>query len=524
VAFVLALGYVVLPSLLGSGVSRNGSSGFGVCAWFLWLFCVAEGIRVSSDCLSGEKRDGTIGLLFLTRLSGFDVVTGKLSSGLVGSLFALLAAFPVLGFLMLGGGVTGGEFCRVCLALVATLILALSLGVLISAWSFHAGRSLLGSGGILLAWIYVSLIAPNGFGAFMPSPGSLMAGAFDRGFQLSPSSYWISLVTVCVIAGVCVVTSGYVLRRQWQVGPESRSHMKKGVVTRLSRWFAFSPKRPISDGHPIAWLADRARWIGQEKRLAGVVLLIGMPLAFFPPLAYGFSVVVGWVLLGVSIWEGLRFFMGARSSGCLELILTTPIGVNEILSQLHLHSRRFAINGAGLIFVVKLVGFVVGSLQAINGHPYGGVEVTGVIGMEVANGVWSDFLLQFFVKFVEIGLAAIAVYFWLYGVYWYSLWRGAVGHSIANALGWILFITIVSFVFFLWIGVTLFMLPLAAASRFLFSSPFLILLYISGSSSLLMAFYFSRLAKRAKRSLRGFLIVSPPLVHGMKARRVVSFR
>jgi hypothetical protein len=166
----------------------------------------------------------------------------------------------------------------------------------------------------------------------------------------------------------------------------------------------------------------------------------------------------------------------------------------------------------------------VGSLQAINEHPYGGVEVTGVIGMEVANGVWSDFLLQFFVKFVEIGLAAIAVYFWLYGVYWYSLWRGAVGHSIANALGWILFITIVSFVFFLWIGVTLFMLPLAAASRFLFSSPFLILLYISGSSSLLMAFYFSRLAKRAKRSLRGFLIVSPPLVHGMKARRVVSFR
>ena len=74
VSFALALGFVVLPSLVGPGLSRNGSLGFSVCSWFLWLFCVVEGIRVSSDCLSGEKRDGTIGLLFLTRMGGFDVV------------------------------------------------------------------------------------------------------------------------------------------------------------------------------------------------------------------------------------------------------------------------------------------------------------------------------------------------------------------------------------------------------------------------------------------------------------------
>mgnify|MGYP006443540867 CR=1 FL=1 len=126
----------------------------------------------------------------------------------------------------------------------------------------------------------------------------------------------------------------------------------------------------MSDSHPISWLADRARWIEKEKRFAAVVLAIGLPLAFFPPLANGFSALVDCVLLGGLVWEGLRFFMGARSFGCLELILTTPIGVNEMLSQLYLHSRRFAINGAGLIFVVKLVGFILGGLQAINGPGY----------------------------------------------------------------------------------------------------------------------------------------------------------
>ncbi|MDA7511612.1 hypothetical protein N8612_08075, partial [Verrucomicrobia bacterium] len=96
---------------------------------------------------------------------------------------ALVSFALALGFRMLGGGVIGGEFFRICLALVSTLILALSLGVLISACSFHAGRSLLGSGGILLSWILGSIIALNSFGAAMPSPWTLLAEAFDAEYQ-----------------------------------------------------------------------------------------------------------------------------------------------------------------------------------------------------------------------------------------------------------------------------------------------------------------------------------------------------
>src|SRR5580700_10820131 len=44
------------------------------------LYCLLAGRRSTADCLSQEKRDGTLGLLFLTDLKGFDVVLGKMAA------------------------------------------------------------------------------------------------------------------------------------------------------------------------------------------------------------------------------------------------------------------------------------------------------------------------------------------------------------------------------------------------------------------------------------------------------------
>lgn len=524
VSFLMAFGFVVLPSLLGSGLSQNGGLGFSVCSWILWLFCWIEGIRVSSDCLSGEKRDGTIGLLFLTRMGGFDIVVGKLSSGLVGSLFALLAALPILAFLMLSGGVTGGEFFRICLSLVVTLVFALSLGVLISARSFHAGRSLLGSGGLLLVWILVSLIASSRFNGFVPSPWSLLAGSFDVEYQLNSSRYWISLVTVGLFALFCVVASGFVLRRHWQIGPDSEGPRKTQERSRLKQWLGLSFRMPLSDRHPIAWLAERARWIKNEKRFAGVVLLIGIPLAILPPVASGFSTVIGWVLIGGLMWEGLRFFMGARSSGYLELILTTPIAVNEMLFELHLHARRFAFYGVALVFALGLLGFFGGTLFGIFWSSSGVLAGTGMFGSAAAFATGSDWAIQLGLKLLTLGFGALTGYFWFYGVYWYSLWRGAIGSSIANGLGWILFVSLIAFAFYIWIGTLLFMLPFIVGGRVMGSSPFLIVMFTSGGSTILTCLYFGRLARQSKRKLRVFLSPSSPFVHGMKRHPIPSFR
>jgi len=109
----------------------------------LFVFCLVEGVRQTADCLSQEKREGTLGLLFLTELSGLDVVRAKLAATSLGSFFALMAAFPVMAVALVAGGVTAGEFWRTVLVLLNTLFAGLAWGMWASAGHRVEGRGLL---------------------------------------------------------------------------------------------------------------------------------------------------------------------------------------------------------------------------------------------------------------------------------------------------------------------------------------------------------------------------------------------
>ena len=83
------------------------------------------GVRSTADCLSEEKRDGTLGLLFLTDLKGYDVVGGKLVATSLNAFYGLTAIFPLLAIPLLMGGVTNGEFWRMALVLANTFLFSL---------------------------------------------------------------------------------------------------------------------------------------------------------------------------------------------------------------------------------------------------------------------------------------------------------------------------------------------------------------------------------------------------------------
>src|SRR5580698_5628155 len=55
-----------------------GKTLFQGLSWLCLCYCLTAGRLMTADCLSREKRDGTLGLLFLTDLKGYDVVLGKL--------------------------------------------------------------------------------------------------------------------------------------------------------------------------------------------------------------------------------------------------------------------------------------------------------------------------------------------------------------------------------------------------------------------------------------------------------------
>src|SRR3954469_4241332 len=120
VALILGTGWLLMFAAMGGGRQPMFSAGkilFGILTW-MGLVCVLfTGLFFTSDCISEEKRDGTLGLLFLTDLRGYDVIAGKLFANSVRGFFALLAVFPVLGLTLLMGGVTLEQFTLTCVAL-----------------------------------------------------------------------------------------------------------------------------------------------------------------------------------------------------------------------------------------------------------------------------------------------------------------------------------------------------------------------------------------------------------------------
>src|SRR5204862_25874 len=162
-AMVVA-GFILLVNL-GAPQHQLGRHVFVGLSVLCMIYCLFSGRISTADCLSEEKREGTLGLLFLTNLKGYDVVLGKLAATSLQSIYGLLAIFPVLGLPLMMGGVTVGEFWRVILVLVVTLFLSLSLGLFVSALSRESRQAMGGTlagmlvlGGILPALWWLQLV------------------------------------------------------------------------------------------------------------------------------------------------------------------------------------------------------------------------------------------------------------------------------------------------------------------------------------------------------------------------------
>ena len=134
--------------LVGSSVGQNapgslqGDVFFTVMTWSCFTYCLLAGLWTTTDTLTREKNDGTLGLLFLTDLRGYDVVLGKMFSGSLRSFYGVLAVLPVLALPLLMGGVTNTQFLRTVFALLNILIFSLSCGIFFSAICRRTGQSI----------------------------------------------------------------------------------------------------------------------------------------------------------------------------------------------------------------------------------------------------------------------------------------------------------------------------------------------------------------------------------------------
>jgi hypothetical protein len=356
-----------------------GQTIFSTLAAMAFGYALVAGTRITADCISQEKRDGTLGLLFLTDLRGHDIVLGKLAATSLGALYSLLAIFPVLAIPLLLGGVTAGQFGWMVLLLVNTLLFSLAAGLWVSTVSLDARKAMTGTlmlvlgvtaglpafGYALYGWLDLTVTRDNLAWALAPSPACAFGELMARNFGPAPSRLLHSslLTTAGMTLGLLALAS-LQLPHRWQDRPESARRERWN--RRLRRWTSGNEAGRSAERarllaiNPILWLACRDRaalaclWAGIA--IAAVVWAWGAikhPRDWLEPSTLFATAFILHLML--KLWlaqQACRHFPEERRSGALELLLSTTLSVEEILSG---HRRGLWRQYAGPLAVVLLV-------------------------------------------------------------------------------------------------------------------------------------------------------------------------
>src|SRR5688500_15923322 len=279
--------------------SRTGQTIFWFLSGLAFLWCLFEGPRNTADALSEEKREGTLGLLFLTDLKGHDVVLGKLLATSLNSFYGVLAIVPPLSIPLLLGGVTAGEFWRMVLLLLVTLIFSLSAGMLISANSRNERRAW--AGAILLVG-FLAIVPP--LFRWLPSTALLAAlsptvGFYSLGdalFARNPQPYWYAIGGAHLLSWGFFIAACLVLPRSWQDKPVQRANRETSAVVLAVR---SRERSAVVNINPVVWMLTRGKQA--EWYVWAVVVLFGLlfgalalvqkgPLLLFPFIVSAFAV------------------------------------------------------------------------------------------------------------------------------------------------------------------------------------------------------------------------------------------
>jgi hypothetical protein len=319
-----------------------------------FLLCCSACV-LAVEAINTERREGTLGLLFLTRVRSFDVLAGKLVSVGATSLCALAALVPALMIPVLAGGVTGAEAFRRVAALLATLLFALGAGLCGAAAQAQRFKA-------VCAAVLIVVVTTLGPGVFLRvtggagfvghlvgllSPLILMFAGGEVPYQASPGLYWGSLATVPVLGLALLAAAGFLLQRS--IGRDGGAEVLRPPppAKDLERTVGLGRWRPAKEeAGPMEWLVYRQHGVSLAAWAAAVVALAfsrwasvaSKPLSVTGAPAFW---VLAWPLglaaaLGggaIVAWTAGRFFARVRRTGELELLLPTPVGAEDLVSD-----------------------------------------------------------------------------------------------------------------------------------------------------------------------------------------------
>ena len=371
----------LLPPLFFSpfGPGRPFGAGFAWLAFWLVLHLLTVAMRSTADSISREKREGTLGLLFLTDLKGHDIVLGKLV-GACSRLFASwLAMLPLACILILAGGVTWLDVLRFMLAIGNTLFFGAAAGLLASAIYYEEKRALKhATSYIVTTCLFLPLLgyalqnlalvySPGstslslkflGTVLLTHSPGPAILGSFGYS-AFGGGNVWLKLLVTHLFAWGIIGLASWFAPRRWQDKPAKPSRAVASsnpddTASLPDPWDAhFVRERALKraealDANPFAWLISRASKSAYGNCLAGIVAIgIGAFLWWLDlsPLALSEVCVCIALVVHIVVKAGIaeaatRGIHNQKTTGALEQLLLTGLTPRDIIAGQRLALSR----------------------------------------------------------------------------------------------------------------------------------------------------------------------------------------
>ena len=424
---------------------------------------------LTADCVSREKREGTLGLLFLTPLTPGGVVIGKSLIHCLRGMTLFFAMLPVLMAPFLLGGVGWREAAPLVAIDACSLLLAMAAGLLASCWATDWIRAVLvaetlsglfcllfmNAQGFGFAWM-AALVYPipawaaNGF-AGIHSPrqyawfqithwgpndraGYLLAvnaGLNLSGETLSRVGFWAagvpgggalpvkfqnhwlgwvggSLAASFLALVIAMKIAAAEVSRVWRDRPPAAALLLLQRIfctpVILQKVFQRKMSRTL-DRNPVGWLQQYS-W---SARLAkwGWCLVIVIAEIYLVSDASLDILLAGQYWLGSVILLSLAFssaasFRREKETGAMELLLVTPLRVDQIISGRMRGIWGQFIPSVALLLLVWLYLFVdLSDWYARKGEPLTATFVWLLMGAFLTVPV-----IGFFLSFFRLNIVA----------------------------------------------------------------------------------------------------------------------